>query len=95
MLEQIPQRRERRLQAPRIPSITEGDISQTLAALTKYPQHWNEFTDALVNQYRLNTRRIFPGRTRWRFSSGACWSMVTRSEGRSDGPHQATVLPEA
>ena len=34
----------------RIPSVTKGNISQTLAALTKYPQHWNEFTDALVNR---------------------------------------------
>lgn len=34
----------------RIPDTTKGNLSQTLAALTRYPQHWNEFTDALINR---------------------------------------------
>lgn len=34
----------------RIPDTTKGNLAQTLEALTRFPQHWNEFTDALVNR---------------------------------------------
>lgn len=34
----------------RIPDTTKGNLAQTLEALTKFPQHWNEFTNALVNR---------------------------------------------